>query len=103
MYHTILIRGPNTFIDLYKNYTDDLTTWQYPITDTIFILNKSIRFRFHYLLTCFIAIILFCSSSGPAAYAPDAPQPCRLIVLPSYYSSVLYIPTFYHQSASSSM
>ena len=34
------------------------------------------------------------SSSGPGAYAPDAPQPCRLIVLPSYYSSVLDVPTF---------
>ena len=29
---------------------------------------------------------------GPRAYAPDAPQPCRLIVLPSYYSSFLTSP-----------
>ena len=36
------------------------------------------------------------SSSGPRAYAPDAPQPCRLIVLPSHYSSVLDVPTFYY-------
>ena len=43
------------------------------------------------------------SSSGPRAYAPDAPQPCRLIVLPSYYSSILDVPTFVTGPSSSSM
>ena len=38
--------------------------------------------------------VLFCSSSGPGAYAPDAPQPCRLIVLPSSYSSVFRLSHF---------
>ena len=47
--------------------------------------------------------ILFFSSSGPGAYAPDAPQPCRLIVLPSYYSSVLDVPTFATSPSSSSV
>ena len=40
------------------------------------------------------------SSSGPGAYAPDAPQSCRLIVLPLYYSSVFRCSHFHHQSVS---
>ena len=56
---TEYFRRPNTFIVLYKNYIDDLRTWQYPITDTIFILNKSICFRVHYLLTYCFANITF--------------------------------------------
>ena len=34
-------------------------TWQYPVTDSIFILHKSIHFRFHYILAYFIAAITF--------------------------------------------
>ena len=44
------------------------------------------------LYYCFISPSSSSSFSGPRAYAPDAPQPCRLIVLPSYYSSVFRRP-----------
>ena len=47
------------------------------------------------LLQCILLLLLLLLLlSGPRAYAPDALQPCRLIVLPSYYSSVLDVPTF---------
>ena len=48
-------------------------------------------------------LLLLLLLSGPRAYAPDAPQPCRLIVLPSYYSSVFDVPTFFTGPSSSSM
>jgi hypothetical protein len=82
--------------------------FSYCIESNLLLENFSNNFNFSPVLTrCIMKFLpefmVTSSSSGPRAYAPDAPQPCRLIVLPSYYSSVFDIPTFVTSPSSSSM
>ena len=88
----------------------------WPVSDMVMfctispLYSPSVRFSKH--LSQIVTLIVLCTLlllllllllSGPRAYAPDAPQPCRLIVLPSYYSRVFDVPTFVTGPSSSSM
>jgi len=60
-------------------------------------------YMFRVSITPIIRILLLFFSSGPAAYAPDAPQHVGLLCYPLCYPSVFRRSRFHHQSICSSV